>query len=250
MQDITLLTCNFNTSDMTLKMLSSFFTFNKIDIPVVIFDNSDREPLSEICRKLFTVIDNRNYRITKEHNQCSKNHAATIDYALKNVIKTKYCLLCDTDVEFKNDFNKFLELRYDYDYIGHIAYDEFIKPDRIHPCCCIINVEKFNQENRNYYDPNRCIIPNFKTLAVNYVKYDTGASFYEDIQNSSWKIKVVPVIKNYFVHYGFGSHQEDNIASTLGDIFITPKFDKSFFNLSNFETEREEYINYINNRFK
>lgn len=207
--DLTLLTCNYNTSDMTIKMLESFFMFTQAPIPTVIVDNSDKEDLSIVCHKLFTVINNRNYKITGDYKQCSKNHAAAIDYALKNTINTKYCLLCDSDVIFKPDINKFIEFRHDYDIVGSINH-EFIEPARLLPYCCIIDVEKFKSENRNYFDNARCIEPNIVLGKghVNYIKYDTGASFYEDIKDS-WKIKNFNDISNYYVHKGFGSHIED-----------------------------------------
>jgi len=209
MNDLTLLTFNYNTPKLINSLLISFFNFYKVNIPVVIFENSDKDYLPELYYNLFNVINNKNYRLTGNQNNISRNHCASIDYALKNIIKTKYCIICDSDVTILADITKIIDLRYNYDLIGHITYEEYIKPERIHPCFCIINVEKFNNEKLNYYDPNRCINPNYINLTRTYIKYDTGASFYEDIKNS-WNIKHISNTDDFYIHHGNGSHLKNN----------------------------------------
>lgn len=209
MTDLSLLTFNYNTPKLINSLLISFFNWYKNDIQVVIFENSDKIYLSNAYYKLFNVIDNKNYKITNNQNGISRNHCACIDYALKKLIKTKYCLICDSDITFLADVNKLIDLRYNYDIIGHITYEEYVKPERIHPCFCIIDVEKFNNEYLNYYDPTRCIVPNLINLKRTYIKYDTGASFLEDIKNK-WKIKHIDNTNDFYIHHGKGSHLEDN----------------------------------------
>ncbi len=201
--DLTLLTCNYNTNDLLLTMLKTFFCNIQQLIPIIIVDNSDREPISKLCKTLFTVIDNTNYQITGNYNQPSKNHSASIDYALKNLIETKYCLLCDTDIIFKGDIDKFIEYRHDYNVIGTIQ-ETGVPPERIVPFCCLIDIKKFKDDNINYYDPKRCIKNAVSGIITNGYEYDTGASFYEDIKDS-WKIKNITNTSDYYEHIGHGS---------------------------------------------
>lgn len=209
MNDLSLLTFNYNTPELIEDLLISFFTHYKKIVPVVIFENGIECLLSSKYNEIFNIIDNKNYKITGEHGNISRNHSASIDYALKNIIDTKYCLICDSDVKLLPDITKVIDMKDNYDLIGHITYEEYVKPERIHPCCCIINVEKFKKEKRNYYDPLRCIIPNITNITRTYIKYDTGASFYEDVKNS-WKILNIPNINDFYIHYQKGSHKSDD----------------------------------------
>ena len=216
--DLTIFTCNYNNESLTLHMLTSFYMQLKYYIPNIIVDNSDTMPLSNNITKNCNVINNQNYKLTKNYNNISKNHCATIDYVLKNLVRTKYVLLCDNDILFKPEIKLLLNLRHYYDCIGEVNFD-WCKPKRLYPSCCIIDVEKFKNENLDYFDNKRCIITldqgihydiinnNKKVTIENRYLYDTGASFYEDIKNR-WNILNIDLTK-FIVHYKNGSQLDD-----------------------------------------
>lgn len=203
MKDITLLTVNFNQKYMTAFMLQSFMKLTSNTFDYLIIDNSTNHNESLINSSL-NVFENIRNRKTGDFGQCSKNHCSTIDYALKNLIKTKYVLLCDNDIFFKSSIVSLLEERTKYDCIGEIGWDD-APPNRIFPYLNIIDVEKFNSQHLNYFDKTRIIedppIGKYagpRGIGTKCWYHDTGSSFYEDIKDS-WNIKNIK-LDDYIVH--------------------------------------------------
>ena len=193
-ENVTLLTCSFNNNFVTKMMLMSFFKKMPIDIPVVIMDNGTKEFCDNELTDFFTVIDNHNNKLSKNQDGPSQNHCASIDYALKNIIKTKYVLLCDNDILFKDEikhFFDFLDTFEEIDAIGQVGYDR-TPPDRLFPYFCVINVEKFKEQKLNYFDKKRILGANWR--ASN--RYDTGYSFYQDIMKKKWKLHKIIMTKS------------------------------------------------------
>ncbi len=196
LKDITILTVSFNNNVLTGMMLKSFQK-QVGELPeVIIIDNGNKIPVDDGLKSAFNVIDNFNQKITGDYKQCSKNHCSTIDYALKNIIKTKWCLLVDNDILFKPSLKSFLENlnENEFDCCGEIGWDD-APPERLYPYFCIINVEKFRNENLNYFDNDRCIGLGSKTIGKRGIDTlcwykDTGCSFLEDIK-TYWKIKQI-----------------------------------------------------------
>ena len=190
--ELTILTVTFNNNLLTGAMLKSF---NKQvgKLPeVIIVDNGDTIQADDNLKLAFNVIDNFNHKILEDEKQASRNHASAIDYALKNCIKTKWCLLVDNDILFKPEIKDFIENidTNKCDCAGQIGWD-CTPPTRIFPYLCLINVDKFKNDKLNYFDRNR--ITNHCTKGLPYTfnrkydRYDTGYSFYEDIKKS-WRI--------------------------------------------------------------
>ena len=246
--DLTLFTCNYNNEDLTLHMLTSFYIQLGYYIPNIILDNSDITPLSENITKNCKVIDNQNYKITKNYGNISKNHCAAIDYVIKNLVTTKYVLLCDNDILFKPEIKLLLNLRHYYDCIGEINFD-WCKPERLYPYCCLIDVEKFKNEKLNYFDDKRCIITLDKGIFYDVINngkkvnienrylYDTGASFYEDIKNK-WNILNIDLSK-FIVHYKNGSQLDDR-----NNLINKYDMDFGYKTINEFFTKNKKYFTY------
>lgn len=201
LDQLTILTASFNNNLLTGMMLKSFKKQVGKLPNVVIVDNGNKTPVDDNLKECFNVIDNFNYKLLSNELQSSRNHCKSIDYALKNCIKTKWVLLVDNDVLFYPELKNFL-INLDetkYDAIGEIGWD-ITPPNRLFPYFCLINVEKFNKENLNYFDRNRIVsfnMPNH-TDPIKDNLYDTGYSFLEDIKNN-WKIFNIK-ISNYCNH--------------------------------------------------
>lgn len=194
LNDITVLTATYNNNILTGMMLKSLYKQLDTDIKISIIDNGTKIFADNDMKELFDVIDNTNFKLTPNYNQPSRNHCSSIDYAFKNCIKTKYVLLVDNDILFKPSVKQLLEnLPDDFDCVGEVGWDS-TPPNRLFPYFCIINLEKFKQDNLNYFDETR-IIKNSRICN----KYDTGYSFYEDIKTLNWNI--IPIkFKDYIVH--------------------------------------------------
>ena len=197
LNDLTILTVSFNNNLLTGMMLKSFH--KQVDnLPeVVIVDNGDKIPVDESLKSCFTVIDNFNHKLLANEFQASRNHCVAIDYALKNCIKTNWCLLVDNDILFKPAIKKFLNTlnENEFDACGEIGWDK-TPPNRLFPYFCLINVKKFKAEQLNYFDRNNitCFYTEGKkeTEQAKYNVKDTGYSFYESIK-LTWRIREIKI---------------------------------------------------------
>lgn len=203
LQDLTLLTVSFNNNLLTGMMLKSFFK-QVGNVNIVIIDNGNRIAVDDAFKHHFTVIDNTNQKITGNYNQCSKNHCSSIDYALKHIIKTNWVLLVDNDILFKPSVKEFLTSfnPHNYDCAGEVGWDD-APPNRLFPYFCLINVDKFKSQHKNYFDNDRCIGPGSQEIGPRGVNTpcwykDTGCSFYEDIKDT-WKMDYIK-LSDYIVH--------------------------------------------------
>jgi hypothetical protein len=169
--------------------------------PIFILDNSDKTPFESDANPFVRVIDNTNYKHTPNFNQPSKNHCSSIEYALYNVIKTKYVLLVDNDIIFYPNLPTILNARANYQLIGEIGYD-IVPGNRLFPYMCLIDLEWVKMNNIHYFDAARCIT-DLKTM-------DTGASFLEDClpyKPAIWQIKLT----DYILHLKGGTLHNKSI---------------------------------------
>lgn len=262
--DISLFLVNFNNDFITSNCILSLLKKIDFKINVIIVDNSNSIRINNIFTHSFNVIDNfqhkllpcqyeQYYNMPNDPNSVitrispSKNHSLTIDYALKNIVKTKYCIVCDNDIIFKN--TEFLNYYKDYDLIYEAAED-ICPPKRLLPYFFIINVNKFNELKLNFYDENNCMNAalghifmekydsnnNKHTISVgNY--NDTGASFYKEISSNNLLNKKEIQIDNYIEHFNNGSH----IFNKL-DLYEKFNFQPKYFNYKDFLAKNKEYL--------
>lgn len=222
LNNLTLLTCNYNTEILTKCMIKSLFKQLKREIPVVIMDNSNSEPCSEELKRNYLVVDNTNYRITGDQHQISRNHCKSIDYALKHYIKTKYVLLCDNDILFKPEILTLLNRSVDFDAIGEVGSTDG-KRTRLFPFLCIFNIDIF--KTINYYDPNNCMNDvnsiltkeGFldKDVSTNIKGNfgDTGTSVLNEIEDNALNLIKIS-INNFMIHYASGSYDKNRFNNS------------------------------------
>jgi len=193
--DISLLSATFNRHDFTYNMLVSLYKRAQAIMPIYILDNSDVTSFESPSNNWVHIIDNTNYKHSPNYNQPSKNHCASIEYALFNVIPTKYVLLVDNDIIFQNTITHLLDCRFQYDLIGEIGHD-IVPGDRLFPYMCIIDLDWVKANRIHYFDEPRCITEQ-KTM-------DTGASFLEDCLQHNSNIYRIQ-LANYVVHLKGGT---------------------------------------------
>jgi hypothetical protein len=187
MENITLATCSYNTPDVTITMLRSFFHHHDFT-NVLICENSSNEETTTLL-----VENNVNFLRNK-----GGLHAPSVDKLIENC-KTDYMLLVDTDVIFlKNHediFEKFKSANLTL--LGEVCGDRGGKRlhNRVHPWHCFINIKNIKEHGIKFYDYERQIKRDGSPI------YDVGASFFEDIKKSKLKIGDVRLENIYYKHY-------------------------------------------------
>ncbi len=158
--------------------------------PIIVLNNGKamHEPKDIEAYYAIMEVDNRGSKLAKPtEDQNSHRHCASIDYALKNLVRTKYAVVCDNDILFKPEVKDVFLKSPSYDALGHVCNDTRGHL-RLEPYFCVLNVEKMKRDGISYYDGRRC-----------WPKLDTGGSFLADIRNKKWRIHETEINK-YIVH--------------------------------------------------
>lgn len=189
MNDLTLITCSYNTPDITLTMLKSWVSVHGVGHQrLILSDNSTDNNTSDLL-KLYNVPHLSNF---------GKTHGEGVDILIESC-KTKYALLVDTDVIFlKNHsdiFEKFKDMNITI--MGKVEGDRGGKHihNRVNPWHCFINVEDVKSHNIKFHDEKR-MRDSFKTSCI----YDIGSTFLEDIKRENLKIGDVDLAGIYYNH--------------------------------------------------
>ena len=208
MDDLTLLTCSYNTPALTLTMLKSWMHVHNRTQRLVLCDNSTNSDTKNL------LFDHQIPYIT----QPGMSHGNGINELLK-LCKTKYALLVDTDVIFLKDhsdiFQQFKDM--DLDIMGKVEGDRGGKSihNRVNPWHCFINVERIKQHNIIFFDEKR-MRDSFNTNKI----YDIGSTFFQDIKSSGLKIGNVDLSNNYYIHFEGMSWYKNKFDSTKEDTGI------------------------------
>lgn len=201
--DFTLVTCSYNTPEITLNMLKSWLFKHPIEkTNLVLMENSTNEDTANILSSLGIPF----------YRRPSTTHSIGVNEALK-LCKTKYALLVDTDILFNKNIIPLLDkfISTNYTLLGESCADrgQFHLFPRIHPWFCFINIEHLNKFGISFHDQKRIDDTNSNQffqhvpLASNNenTKYDVGATMYEDVVNSGLKIGNSKFDDVWFTHY-------------------------------------------------
>jgi hypothetical protein len=187
MDNITLASCSYNTPDVTITMLKSFFKHHN-QTNVLICENSSNDDTVNLLTE-----HNVNFIRNK-----GGLHSPSVDLLIESC-KTDYMLLVDTDIIFlKNHQDKFnIVKQMDLTLMGEVCGDRGGKAlyNRVHPWHCFINVKHVRDNNINFYDYDRQIKRDGGKI------YDVGASFFEDVRKSKLKVGNVVLQDSYYKHY-------------------------------------------------
>lgn len=208
MEDLTLITCSYNTPDITLTMLRSWIASHDITQRIILCDNSTNDETSNLL---------------KLHNipfiaSTGASHGEGINYAL-NLCTTKYALLVDTDVVFlKNHSDIFKQFKdMDLTLMGKIEGDRGGKSihKRVNPWHCFINVEDIKKHNITFFDSER-MRESFSTNKI----YDIGSTFLEDIKRHNLKVGDIDLQNKLFIHFEGMSWYKNKFDDTKEDTGI------------------------------
>ena len=211
--ELTIATVNFNTPTYLMPLTNSLRKSNPWYIGKInVYDNGDVKTIEEgeTLAYIGHFIDNdvlyKEFNTMKEPNDpgcrhfCSAKHCKTIDYIIKNT-KTKYILICDTDVIFTKNFKELFETFKNENY----AVCSYIKKpngysDRLAPWFTFMDIEQLENNNINYYDEKRMLFVNGNN------KDDTGAVLLQDCIKNDLKILEIPEDNYYYYHFKGGSY--------------------------------------------
>lgn len=213
---INILTVHYNTPELTSALVKSIYKFVP-DFHLYIFDNSDKKPFPKTNDKNITIFDNtkgqiidfdkwlENYpnRFTESDakmNFASAKHCYTVNKCIELI--NENLILVDSDILLKQDISKIVDLNYCV--IGNTQFykDSFCQ-ERMLPFLCFINVDMMNKNSIKYFDDKHMNGLGEQSGDITY--YDTGAYFYQSVENK-FKDKIKKIkIYDYIIHYGSAS---------------------------------------------
>lgn len=246
MDGLTLITCSYNTPDITLTMLKSWVYIHNIPQQIIICDNSTNNDTKNLLYK------HKVPYITRP----GMSHGNGVNESIK-LCKTKYALLVDTDIIFLKDHSSIFQQFRDMDLaiMGKVEGDRGGKSiyNRVNPWHCFIDVEKIKQHNITFFEENR-MKASFKTNKI----YDIGSTFLEDIKEHNLKIGNVDLANKYYIHIEGMSWYKNKFDSTKEDTGID--FGGTHNNLAYIHAYEQKYTSFkylkqqyndvkINNKF-
>lgn len=189
--DLTLITCNYNTPNLIIKLLQSVKHTSSQLPNVIVMNTSTAEDSDKILSE-----NNIPY-----FNFKGASHGEAVDSAFEKV-KTQYVLLVDSDVIFLKDFLPVFEkfkssnLTLMGKVIGNVAGKNLY--ERVEPWYCFIHYEKLKNNKIIFFDKERVK----KSKENNMKVYDVGSTMFEDVQKADLLIGNVDLENKYFKHYG------------------------------------------------
>lgn len=188
--DLTVVTCNYNTPDLIIKLLQSV-KHTSSQLPNVIVMNTSTEKESEKILSDYNI---------PYYNLKGGTHGEAVNLAFEKVT-TKYILLVDSDVIFLKDFFPAFEKFKSQDLtlmgkvVGNVGGKNLY--NRVEPWYCFLDCDKLKENNIKFFDKERVKKSRLENIKV----YDVGSTMFEDIQKADLLIGDVDLENKYFKHY-------------------------------------------------
>jgi GT2 family glycosyltransferase len=108
-KDVTFLIINYQTPDLLEKAVNSLMKFY-YEVSTIIFDNGSKDSSMKIINEFSKKYSN----VQPYFSEKNIFHGPAMDFALRNLVKTKYCFILDSDTEtigggFIEDMRNILE---------------------------------------------------------------------------------------------------------------------------------------------
>ena len=187
--ELTILTCNHDTPDITRKMIKSFVLTNiNISPDFLVMDTSYYNgQLDSFVETIASIVD-----------VPDTSHGNAVNLAF-DYINSKYILLVDSDVLFLKDITKTFEKFKESGAVlmGEVVGDRGGKKlhPRVNPWFCFMDLETLKNHNIKFYDHHRT-----KEIKSDRI-YDIGSTMFEDVVNAGLTIADVKMEGKYFKHY-------------------------------------------------
>lgn len=190
MSNLSILTCNYSTPDLTKNMILSLKKSSKFSLDkMYVMDTSPES-------------GNLRYHLTDEvviKELPNYSHGNAVNHAL-NIIDNDHILLIDSDVIFYKDigpiYDKFKEGSFTL--LGNVSGDRGGKSlhPRVDPWFCFMNRKHLNEHNIKFFDEERT-----GNSRGGEVLYDVGSTMFEDVVAVNLKVANFNAENKYFKHY-------------------------------------------------
>lgn len=203
MENLTLLTCSYNTPVVTDNMLKTFCSLHAKS-KILVSENSTNE-------ETVSILESAGIPFLRNVGGL---HGPSVDILIEKCT-TDYALLVDTDVIFLrehiNIFNQFKSQNIAL--MGEIVGDRGGKKlhTRVNPWHCFIDIKAVKENNIKFFDIER-------RLSQGERVYDVGSSFFEDVKNSKLRIADFKGNNYYYKHYEGMSWRVNKYGKSDGDI--------------------------------
>lgn len=220
LDQLTLITCSFNTPEVTATMLRTFVRHHgEGPHHLLLVENStDGATRAFLDAEGVPYVENPDGR-----------HAPSVDRALR-LCTTRYALVVDTDIVFRRSIAKPLGVvaRYELALMGTVCADRggYKLYPRVHPWFCFVNVEEVRRHGVGFHDERRVL----ETGSIGFFEriplterppewserrfYDVGSTFYEDIDRAGLRIGDADMEQTFFSHYeGTSWHAESGVEA-------------------------------------
>lgn len=220
----TIAICNYNTTKLTNNCIKSIIdNIKSFNYKILLFDNSDKEKFileNQQFNEKIIYIDNTKQQILnfddllkkylkldhKHSNNGSMKHCYTLQHII-STCKTDDLIIIDSDavllkdIDFiNNNYITVADIQLHDKPIGDNNPKPYWSYSRFIPFIQYLNVKQIKDNNINFFDPYR--IQGGLVYEAN--RYDTGASFYEDVISKNLKYKQI-IFTDYIYHIGGSS---------------------------------------------
>lgn len=205
--DLTIVTCDYNTPELTKNLISSI-----------------RRHCSEVYNIIVVNTGYENYKTEYQsegvlvYNFLNSSHGNGVNYALNQLVKTRYVLLVDTDVLLLKDIAKPFEKfkQNNLTLMGEVVGNRGGKllKQRVNPWFCFIDLKQLKDNDIKFYDHYRT-----KELKSDII-YDIGSTMFEDCITNNLKIGDFKMEGIYFKHYEGMSWRVQKYNPNNGDTDI------------------------------
>lgn len=202
--DVSLLCCSYNQKTILHRMLQSFvYHHPDVRFRALIVENSDDDDISDFLK---------HHEVPYWRNDTGDaRHSPSVDLGLTR-IRTKYVLLCDSDIVIRRSIRRFLGMLIgnEVDVAGALQGDRggYILHSRISPHFCLINVDSVQRNGIVFHDQERVNTTGsngfFNHVPVQEndgrAHYDCGSTFFEDCVNKNLRIVPIDGLDQYVCH--------------------------------------------------
>jgi hypothetical protein len=202
MQNCTLVTFSFNTPYILELMLKSFVKYHPGQQQALVYENSTNEQTAK-------MLDDNDVPYIRTPGQ---THADSLERMIKDCM-TRYALVVDSDILFRRSVDGLFDIfkQSGAAIMGEECADraDYKLHTRIHPWFMWIDMRQIRGSDIQFTDWKRIIDSDsmgfYKTPPIqartDSVKYDVGATFYEDIIKAGLKAYNFKADPKYFKHY-------------------------------------------------
>jgi hypothetical protein len=204
LDQLTLITCSYNTPEVVETMLKSFRLQHKeLDkINVLIMENSTNDLT---CR----FLDENNIRYIRNPGG---THSRSMDCAFE-MCETPYALVVDSDIVFLSNITElFGKIKQEYIDLAGIECGSrggYNLKTRMQPWFMFVNVDSIRNRHIKFHDEERIKATDsmafYGNIPLNTVNseapmYDVGATFYEEVTGAGLNVVNMPNLQSFFFH--------------------------------------------------